>query len=86
VDEAGVPGYDVTVWFGVLAPAGTPRDIVQRLNREMVSILHSSEVRERFAKAGVQVAASSPEEFQRFLNAEVSRWAQVVKAANIKAD
>jgi tripartite-type tricarboxylate transporter receptor subunit TctC len=86
VDEAGVPGYDVTVWFGVLAPAGTPRDIVQRLNREMVNILHSSEVRERFAKAGVQVAASSPEEFQRFLNAEVSRWAQVVKAANIKAD
>jgi tripartite-type tricarboxylate transporter receptor subunit TctC len=86
VDEAGVPGYDVTVWFGVLAPAGTPRDIVQRLNREMVNILHSSEVRERFAKAGVQVAASSPEEFQRFLNSEVSRWAQVVKAANIKAD
>ncbi len=86
VDEAGVPGYDVTVWFGVLAPAGTPREIVQRLHQEITRILLSSEVKERFAKAGVQVVAGSPEEFQRFLNAEVARWADVVKAANIKAD
>ena len=86
VDEAGVPGYDVSVWFGILTVAGTPRDIVQRLNAEIVKILTSAEIKERFGKMGVQVVAGSPEEFQRFLNAEVARWADVVRAANIKAD
>src|SRR3954467_3000052 len=77
VDESGVPGYDVSVWFGVLTVAGTPREIVQRLNTEMVKILTSPEVKERFAKTGVEVVAGSPEHFQRFLNAEVARWAGV---------
>jgi len=86
VDEAGVPGYDVTVWFGVLAPTGTPREIVQRLNQESTKILLSSEVKERFAKAGVEVVAGSPEHFQKFLNAEVARWKKVVDDAHIKAD
>jgi len=86
VDEAGVPGYDVSVWFGVLTVAGTPRGIVQRLNAEMVKILTSAEVKERFGKTGVEVVAGTPEEFSRFLNAEVSRWAKVVSDAGIKAD
>jgi tripartite-type tricarboxylate transporter receptor subunit TctC len=86
VDEAGVPGYDVTVWFGVLTVAGTPRDIVQRLNTEMVKILTSPEVKERFGKTGVEVVAGTPEQFQRHLNAEVDRWAKVIQSAGIKAD
>jgi tripartite-type tricarboxylate transporter receptor subunit TctC len=86
VDEAGVPGYDVTVWFGILAPAGVPRDIVQRLNAEMVKIMRSPEVSERFNKAGVDVVASSSEYFTDFLKTEVARWAKVVQDANIKAD
>jgi tripartite-type tricarboxylate transporter receptor subunit TctC len=86
VDEAGVPGYDVTVWFGVLTVAGTPREVVQRLNAEMVRILTSAEVRERFAKIGVEVVAGSPEHFSGFLKSEVERWAKVVRDANIKAD
>ena len=86
VDEAGVPGYDVTVWFGVLTVAGTPREVVQRLHAEMVRILTSTEVKERFAKIGVEVVAGSPEHFSAFLKSEVERWAKVVRDANIKAD
>jgi tripartite-type tricarboxylate transporter receptor subunit TctC len=86
VDEAGVPGYDVGVWFGVLTVAGTPRDIIQRLNNEMVKILTSAEVRERFGKMGVEVVAGTPEQFSQFLKSEVSRWAKVVQDAGIKAD
>ena len=86
VDEAGVPGYDVGVWFGVLTVAGTPRDIVQRLNSEMVKILTSPEVKERFGKIGVEVIAGTPEHFSTFLRSEVARWAKVVQDANIKAD
>ena len=86
VDESGVPGYDVTVWFGILAPAGVPKDIVQRLNAEMVKIIRSPEIAERFARAGVDPVASSPEEFSAFLKSEVARWAKVVQDANIKAD
>jgi tripartite-type tricarboxylate transporter receptor subunit TctC len=86
VDEAGVPGYDVTVWFGILTVAGTPRDVVQRLNAEIVKILTSAEVRERFGKAGVEVVAGTPEQFGVFLKSEVARWAKVVQEAGIKAD
>ena len=86
VDEAGVPGYDVGVWFGVLTVAGTPRDVVQRLNSEMVKILTSAEVKERFGKMGVEVVAGTPEHFSQFLKSEVARWAKVVQDANIRAD
>jgi tripartite-type tricarboxylate transporter receptor subunit TctC len=86
VDESGVPGYDVTVWFGILTVAGTPREIVQRLNTEIVKIITSPEVRERFAKAGVDVVAGTPEQFGDHLKNEVARWAKVVQDANIRAD
>ena len=86
VDEAGVPGYDVSVWFGVLTVAGTPREIVQRLNTEMVKILTSPEIKERFGKTGVDVVAGTPEQFSAYLKSEVSRWAKVVQDAGIKAD
>jgi tripartite-type tricarboxylate transporter receptor subunit TctC len=86
VDEAGVPGYDVSVWFGVLTVAGTPSEVVRRLNSEMVKILTSAEVRERFGKMGVEVVAGTPEHFASFLKAEVDRWAKVVRDANIRAD
>jgi tripartite-type tricarboxylate transporter receptor subunit TctC len=86
VDEAGVPGYDVTVWFGVLTVAGTPPDIVKRLNTEMVRILQSPEVKDRITKAGVDVVAGTPEHFSGYLKSEVARWAKVVQEAGIKAD
>jgi tripartite-type tricarboxylate transporter receptor subunit TctC len=86
VHEAGVPGYDVSVWFGVLTVAGTPPEIVQRLNREMVKILTSPEIKERISRSGVDVVAGTPEHFSGFLKAEVARWAKVVQDAGIKAD
>ncbi len=86
VDEAGVPGYDLSVWFGVLAPAGTPRDILQRLNTEIVKILQSPEVKDRFLKQGVEVQTSTPEQFDAFVRSEVARWAKVIKDAGIRAD
>lgn len=86
VEEAGVPGYEVNVWFGVLTVAGTPPEVVQRLNTEMVKILNSPDIKERFGKVGVDVVAGTPEHFSRFLKAEVDRWAKVVKEAGIKAD
>jgi tripartite-type tricarboxylate transporter receptor subunit TctC len=86
VDEAGVPGYDVSVWFGVLTVAGTPPEIVKRLNTEMVKILTSPEVKERISRSGVDVVAGTPEHFSGFLKAEVARWAKVINEAGIKAD
>jgi tripartite-type tricarboxylate transporter receptor subunit TctC len=86
VEEAGVPGYEVNVWFGVLTVAGTPAEVVQRLNTEMVKILNSAEIKERFGNVGVDVVASTPEYFAKYLKAEVERWAKVVKDAGIKAD
>jgi tripartite-type tricarboxylate transporter receptor subunit TctC len=86
VAEAGVPGYELSVWFGVLAPAGTPRDIVGRLNAEIVRVLNSADVKSRFAKQGVEVQTSTPEQFSEFLRAEVARWARVIKDAGIRAD
>ena len=86
LNEAGVPGYDLSVWFGVLAPAGTPREIVQRLNTEIVRILQSPDVKERFLKQGVDVQTSTPEQFDAFVRSEVARWAKVIKDAGIRAD
>ena len=86
VDEAGVPGYEVGVWFGVLTVAGTPPDIVKRLNTEMVKILTSPEIKDRISKSGVDVIAGSPEQFSAFLKSEVARWAKVIQEAGIKAD
>ena len=74
------------MWFGVLTVAGTPRDVVQRLNTEMVKILTSPEVKERFGRMGVDVVAGSPEQFSQFLKSEVGRWAKVIQDAGIKAD
>jgi tripartite-type tricarboxylate transporter receptor subunit TctC len=86
VAEAGLPGYEVNVWFGVLVPAGTPQDIVQRLNVEIVKILNMADVRERFGKQGVEVQTSTPDQYQAFVRSEVDRWAKVIKTAGIKGD
>lgn len=86
VAEAGLPGYEVAVWFGVLVPMGTPADAVQRLNVEIVKILNDPGIRERFGKQGVEVQTSTPDQYQAFVRNEVARWAKVIKEAGIKAD
>ena len=81
-----VPGFDVTVWFGILAPAGTPREIVQRLNAESTKIINSPEVTDRFVKQGVEPRTGTPEQFGDMVKSEVVRWAKVIKDAGIRAD
>jgi tripartite-type tricarboxylate transporter receptor subunit TctC len=86
VAETGVAGYESVQWYGVLAPAGTPRDIVQRLHAEISRALHAKDVRERLAADGAEPVGSSPEEFAAFIRAEIAKWARVAKAAGIQPE
>ncbi len=81
-----VPGYAADGWFGIWAPAGTPREIVSRLNQSLARILKQPDVQERLRAAGMEPAHSTPEEFARFIAQEIAKWVKVVKAANIKLD
>jgi tripartite-type tricarboxylate transporter receptor subunit TctC len=86
IAEAGVPGYEATQWYGVLAPALTPKEIVARLHAEIVSALQRPEVRERLASEAAEPVGNTPEQFQSFIKAEIARWAPVVKASGARAD
>ena len=79
IDEAGVTGYDATIWLGLLAPPGTPRDIVEKLNTAITKVLSTPEAKKLMASAGVDVATSSPEEFEKLMQSELDRWGKVVK-------
>ena len=79
IAEAGVPGYDATIWLGLLAPPGTPREIVAKLNADISRILSTAEARKLMASAGVDVATSTPEDFGRLMQSELDRWGKVVR-------
>jgi tripartite-type tricarboxylate transporter receptor subunit TctC len=83
VMEAGVPGYVVISWFGLFAPAATPRDIVMRLNKEIAMATRSADVRERLATEGAEPSATTPEEFGAFVKSEVAQWGKVIRDAKI---
>ena len=84
--ESGVNNFEVSVWFGMLAPAATPRDIVNRLNQELAKALASPDIRERFASGGIEPLTSTSEQFAAFARAETVRYAKVIKDANISID
>jgi tripartite-type tricarboxylate transporter receptor subunit TctC len=84
--EAGVGGVEVVVWYGVLAPAGTPRDIVQKLADGIIRATRDPEVRRRMLEQGAEPVGSTPEEFAKLLREEVARWAEVVKISGARAD
>jgi tripartite-type tricarboxylate transporter receptor subunit TctC len=86
VAEAGLAGYDSTQWYGVLAPAGTPREIVARLHAEIVRALRDPEVGKRLEADGAEAVGSSPEEFSAFIRSETEKWAKVARAAGIKPE
>ena len=86
VAESGLPGFETSQWYGILAPAGTPDAIVKKLNTELNRILKSPEVVERMTADGSVPQGSTPEEFAKFIASEQKRWGQVVKTANIKPD
>jgi tripartite-type tricarboxylate transporter receptor subunit TctC len=86
VAEAGLRDFEVTTWYGVLAPAGTPRSVVTRLNAELVKIMHSPELKEKLAATGTDPLTSTPEEFAAYIQREIAKWGDVVRKAGVKAD
>jgi len=86
VAEGGVPGYESLQWYGLLAPAATPKEIIARLNRDAVAVLRTPELGARLANDGTEIVAGTPEEFGAYLRAETEKWAKVVKAAGIRPE
>src|SRR5262249_55891490 len=86
IAEAGIPGYEVTSWNAIFAPAGTPKAIVDRLAREIDAILKSPETRKFFAELGAEAAGGTPAELDAFVRAETVKWAKVVKESGARAD
>ena len=86
VSEAGLQNFDVTTWYGILAPAGTPRNIVTRLNGELVKIMSSPEMKEKLSATGTEPLTSTPEEFADYIKREMAKWGDVIRRAGVKAD
>ena len=86
VAEAGVPGYDVSLWWGVFAPAKTPRPVIERLNAEMHKALGSDAMKKHFADFGAEPAPMTPDAFSAKVRTEIANWRKVIQSANIKAD
>jgi tripartite-type tricarboxylate transporter receptor subunit TctC len=86
IAEAGVPGYEATSWFGLFVPAGTPRDIVERMAREMAAFARRTEVAERIRALGAEPVTNTPDEFAAMVRAEIDKWGAVVRASGARAD
>lgn len=86
VAESGLPGFEALQWFGIFAPAGTPKDIVARLHGEIVKILRVPDVRERLSSLGADVVGNTPEQFAAFQRADAAKWTKVVKESGAKID
>ena len=86
VSESGLPGYEVVLWYGVFAPAKTPKAIVTRLNQDVVRIMQSPEIGARLASEGGRPVGNTPEQFQEIIKADVAKWAKIVKDAGIKVE
>ena len=86
VSESGVPGFVVTGFFLLMAPAGTPRDIISRLNAESVKALQSAPFKESLAQLGLDPVGNSPEEATKFIQAEIAKWGPVTRAAGAQTD
>ena len=84
--EAGVSGYDATSWYGMLGPAGLPRDIVMRLNAEFSRIVHSADGKERFANLGIEPVTGTPDEFAHYIRAQVVKWSEVARASGVELE
>ena len=86
VAESGIPGFEVNVWFGMQVPAATPPAIVKQVNAELVKIFREPDVTKRFNDQGVEVVASTPEEFAKLIQGEVAKWSKLIKEANIRIE
>jgi tripartite-type tricarboxylate transporter receptor subunit TctC len=86
IAESGYPGFEVTNWYGLLAPAKTPTIIIGKLHREIVKALALPDLRAKFADLGLETVGNSPDEFAALIKSEIPKWAKVIKDAGIKAD
>jgi tripartite-type tricarboxylate transporter receptor subunit TctC len=86
VAEAGLKDFEVTTWYGILAPAGTPQPVVRRLNAELVKIMHAPEMKEKLTATGTEPLTSTPEEFAAYIKREIAKWGDVIRKAGVKAD
>jgi tripartite-type tricarboxylate transporter receptor subunit TctC len=86
MQEAGVPGYEATAWFGIVVPKGTPRDVIARINGEVNKALAQPDVKEKLAQQGALARAWTPEQFGDFIHNEVVKWGKVVKASGAKVE
>jgi tripartite-type tricarboxylate transporter receptor subunit TctC len=86
IAEAGLPGYSVTAWFGLLAPAATPADIVNRIGAEIQKGFKTAQMQERFSALGADPVGNTPEQFAAFLKTEMEKWAKLVKTAGIRGE
>ncbi|MDB5905816.1 MAG: tripartite tricarboxylate transporter receptor family protein, partial [Betaproteobacteria bacterium] len=86
IAESGLPGYEVTNWYGVMAPAGIPKDVLAKLNGELVRILKMPDVQQRLSGEGGDIGANSPEEFATFIRSETAKWDKAVRASGAKVD
>jgi tripartite-type tricarboxylate transporter receptor subunit TctC len=84
IAEAGVPGYDATAWFGLVAPAGVPKPIVDKLAAETQRILRLPDVAERLSGLGAEPVGSSPEQFAAFIKSEIAKWKKVIQDAKVE--
>jgi tripartite-type tricarboxylate transporter receptor subunit TctC len=86
ISESGLPGYESDTWYGVLAPAGTSREILTLLNTEIVKSLQTPDMRERLSRLGLEPAGTTPDQFFAYLKAETAKWGKVINEAGIRAD
>ena len=84
VAEAGLPGYEASIWYGLLAPVGTPRDVVGRLNAELHKAMQHPDVSAKLTEQGFIVAPGSPEDFGKLIDQEMKRWGQLIRDQNIQ--
>ena len=86
IAESGLPGYDATVWFGVVAPAGTPKPVIETLNRHITAIVKRPDIQAQLEKMGLNPVASTPEAFQQLLDSELKKWSEVIKTSGLKLE
>ena len=86
IAESGYAGFDVNPWFGIVAPGGTPKDIVAKLSAEIGKITRLPEVKEKLTPLGAELATNAPEEFAAFIGSEIAKWAKVVQASGARVD
>src|SRR5204862_535802 len=84
IAEAGLPGYEATIWLGIMAPAGTPAPVVDKLNGEINKVLQRPETKEAWAKQGAEPLVMTPAEFDKYVRGDIDKWAKVIQTAGIK--